>query len=322
MKFATLLQSVLALAITASSAASHAAAPGTEPERFITLGTGAGPRPDPERAQPANVLLADGRVILVDVGDGATSQLGKAGLTMESVTDVFLSHLHFDHTGGLFALLSRRYQILTPGKVHIYGPPGTKATVGALLAAIQPAAASAGNITGQDNRPAPNLIEVTEIADGWAGSLGAIKVRATSNTHYVLAAATDPTRLDSFAFRFDTPQRSLVYCGDTGPSENIEALAKGADILVCEIMDPDFSLARLKAARPDISAAAYAAISAHFHRQHISPREVGLMANRAGVRTLALTHNAIPRAQLPAARDEISSVFRGKIVFSEDLQIL
>ncbi len=144
-------------------AAGVAAAPA--PATFTTLGTGAGPRPDAHRAQPANLLTYGKLYILIDVGDGAAQQLAKAGVPLESVTTVFLSHLHFDHTGGLFAYLSRRFQLRAPGVATIYGPPGTKATVDALVAAIAPGVASAINIGARNPTAPADTVRVVELYD-------------------------------------------------------------------------------------------------------------------------------------------------------------
>ncbi|MCC5348697.1 MBL fold metallo-hydrolase, partial [Staphylococcus aureus] len=40
----------------------------------------------------------------------------------------------------------------------------------------------------------------------------------------------------SFAFRFDTEDGSVVFSGDTGPSENLVRMARGADVLVHEVI--------------------------------------------------------------------------------------
>ena len=40
----------------------------------------------------------------------------------------------------------------------------------------------------------------------------------------------------AFAYRFDTDDGSIVFSGDTGRSENLVKLAKGADILVHEVI--------------------------------------------------------------------------------------
>ncbi|MDP5029223.1 MBL fold metallo-hydrolase, partial [Paraglaciecola sp.] len=96
---------------------------------WITLGTMAGPIPNATHSQPSNALLVNGKTYLVDAGDGTAGQLAKAGSNIKHVDAIFLSHLHFDHTGGLPAILSLRWQTETKSELTIYGPPGTKQTV-------------------------------------------------------------------------------------------------------------------------------------------------------------------------------------------------
>lgn len=287
---------------------------------FYTLGTGSGPRPKIKRAQPANLLMVGDQGILIDVGDGAAEQLGKIDVPMEKVPTVFISHLHFDHTGGLFALISRRFQVLVPGVLTIYGPPGTKATVDGLIAAMNPAVTAQSNIRARAPVPPADTVKVIEIGDGWTGKVGNVTVTAASNSHYILQPdGPGSSKHDTYAFRFDVPGRSIVYTGDTGPSAAIEKLAKGADVLFSEIMDPDEGLADLKAARPDIPPMALKAIEAHFRNQHLAPVDAGLMASRAGVKALVLTHNAVSDAGLAKAKAEIAANYKGPITFANDL---
>jgi ribonuclease BN (tRNA processing enzyme) len=288
-------------------------------EAFYTTGTGSGPVPKAKRAQPANVLIAGDQIMMIDVGDGATEQLGKIGVPIQNVQTLFISHLHFDHTGGLFALISRRFQVLTPGALTIYGPPGTRATIDAMLAAMQPAVTAQSNIRARSKVPPEDMVKVVELSDGWTGKIGGVTVTAASNSHYILQPEA-PGKKDTYAFRFDTPTRSIVYTGDTGPSAATEILAKGADMLFSEIMDPAAALENLKKSRPDIPPPALAAVEAHYRSQHLSPDEVGKMAARASVRSLVLTHNAIDDAALPAAKAEVAVHYKGPISFAEDLQ--
>ena len=307
-----------AFSLGAVSSAASRNQPGDAAATFVTLGTGSGPTPQKQRAQPANFLMAGDQGILIDVGDGAAQQLGKIGVPLETVRTIFISHLHFDHTGGLFGLLSRRFQLLVPGQLTIYGPPGTRATVASMLAAMAPGIASAANIRARSTAPPEDSVKVVELRDGWSGKIGGVTVTAASNSHYVLQPEA-AGKGDTYAFRFDTPGRSLVYTGDTGPSASVEALARGADVLFSEIMDPDESLADLKARRPDVSATALAAVEAHYRNQHLSPTEVGLLARRSGVKALVLTHNAIADRGLPAAKRAIAVNFKGSVTFANDL---
>ncbi len=68
--------------------------------KITLLGTG-GPKPDPNR-QGFGVLLNIGRdYILFDAGRGVSTQLVRAGIALEIVNSIFITHHHFDHIGNL-----------------------------------------------------------------------------------------------------------------------------------------------------------------------------------------------------------------------------
>src|SRR5258708_12255660 len=63
-----------------------------------------------------------------------------------------------------------------------------------------------------------------------------IKVMAVENTHFKLHQAGPAVgKYKSYSYRFDTPDRVVVFTGDTGPSNQVTELAKGADLLVSEV---------------------------------------------------------------------------------------
>jgi ribonuclease BN (tRNA processing enzyme) len=88
----------------------------------------------------------------------------------------------------------------------------------------------------------------------------------------------------ALAYRFDTPGGSVVFSGDTGPCDNVARLARGADILVHEVIDVEF-LAHRVAQLPNRDA-----IIAHLSGSHTPVAEAGKIAERAGVKTLVLSH--------------------------------
>ncbi|WP_293406393.1 MBL fold metallo-hydrolase [Phenylobacterium sp.] len=290
--------------------------------KFIVLGTNAGPVPNPARAEPANVLRYGPDALLIDAGDGAAWQLAKAGVGLGEIRTVFISHLHFDHTGGLFAFLSQRYQGLNAGEVTIYGPPGIGRTVDGLLAAMGPMTEPGTNVRARHPKAPQDMVRVVEIADGRQVSIGAIKVTAATNSHYSLGGdATENKSTSSFAFRFDLPDRSIVYTGDTGPSPRVAALAKDVDLLVAEVMDPVAAIDEARRRRPDIPASALKLVEQHFRLQHLAPQEVGRLAQEARAKSLVLTHSSIVQDQEPAARQAISAEYAGKVTFAVDLQV-
>lgn len=311
-------RTLMAACATAALALPATAAPPAPALTFTTLGTNSGPIPRKDRSEPANLTRYGDQLILADVGDGAAEQLAKTGVGIDQVQTVLISHLHFDHTGGLFAFLALRYQISGSNPVTIYGPPGTRETVTRLFAAMEH-----GGHAIQTMRMAggPDAgVKIVEVRDGMTFNAGDVKITATENSHYVtLKPGADP-RPVSLSFRFDAPGRSILYTGDTGPSAKVEQACKGVDLLVSEMMDPALAIARIKVNRPGGPPAIYDLVEDHFRREHLSPTEVGKLATACGAKTVVATHNSLERDELAGARKAIAAEFKGRIVLAEDLQ--
>lgn len=291
---------------------------------FTILGTMGGPIPRFGRGQPANLLVHDGGVLLVDAGDGTVNQIVKAGHRLNEIRNILISHLHFDHTGGLFAILGLRYQTSARDALTIWGPRGTRETVDGLLSAMRPMA-EAG--MGEPGRPVDDpaaLIEVREISDGDRFEVEGIAVTCACNTHYAFEPGTpEHARHQSLGFRFDLPGRVIVYTGDTGPSAAMEDLARGADLLISEMMDVDATMPAIRRNNPAIPEAKLAEIEHHLRAHHLTPQELGALAEAAGAAMLVVTHQApgfTGEAELAAYRTTIGSVFAGRVEMGEDLR--
>jgi ribonuclease BN (tRNA processing enzyme) len=297
-----------------------AAEPGGPRSTFVTLGTVGGPIPNARRSEPANLLIVGDQYLLIDAGDGAAEQLARAGVSLEQIHSVFLSHLHFDHTGGLFAILGLRYQTLGSGVLTVYGPPGTRALVVGLIAAMQPAAAAGVGFPGQAPRPPAPGIQVNEITDGSQLILGQVRVTAAVNTHYSFAkGSAEAAAFQSLSLRFDVPDRSIVYTGDTGPSDNVVQLAHHVDLLVSEVVDAEDAMATLQRINPRIPPAVLAVVRRHMLEQHLTPEAAGALAAAAGVGRLVLTHNGLGDSGDARALAAVSGKFKGPIVLANDL---
>jgi ribonuclease BN (tRNA processing enzyme) len=317
---ALLLLSQASSGATASAASLSIAQVAPSKSVFITLGTMAGGIPSAKRSQPANLILSHDHTILIDAGDGAAEQLAKVGVPLTQIHTIFLTHLHYDHVGGLFAILGLRYQINSPGVVTIYGPPGTKQMVDGLLAAMQPESESANGVPGQTYASPLHSVSIVEISGGQSVTLDDITVKSTVNTHYSFPAGSpEAARYQSLSYRFDLPDRSIMVTGDTGPSINVERLAHGADLLVSEIIDPDAALATVVRLIPNLPPAAMATLRQHMNEQHLTAEQVGSLAHSAGVKELVLTHNGLGDDGGAKATATIASQFKGKISIANDL---
>lgn len=288
---------------------------------FTVLGSNSGPIPDPARGEPSNLLNAGGQLILIDAGDGTADQLGKVGVVLGDVETVFISHLHFDHTGGLFAFLSQRYQMMSLKPVTVYGPPGTRRLVEGILAGMGPMTDRGTNVRERSPLAPEDAVKVVELSDRQQVTVGKVKVTVARNSHFDNAAgAGQNAATASYSYRFDTPGRSIVYTGDTGPSARVEELAKGADLLVAEIMDTKEAVELLRQRRPELPEFALAQVEEHHRKQHLPPREAGLMAQRAGVGALVLTHIGMTDSRIEPALAEIRAVYGGPVTFARDRQ--
>jgi ribonuclease BN (tRNA processing enzyme) len=324
----SLLTTLVAMSLVAFACESRAQNSGAVPSkagtRVITLGTRGGPTPMLGRAQASNVLIVNGALYIVDAGDGVTRRLIRSGFAIRDIDNIFITHPHSDHTGGLGGLLSSEYDSNRTKPVNIYGPPGTDASVKPLVQFLSVSA---------DIRMSEGMrtVHPAKIFFGHDTGVGAIyqdanvKVIAAENSHSNFAPGTPAYgKYKSYSYRFETADRVVVFSGDTGPSAALDELAKGADLLVTEVIAADeWKEQQIKSGRwqqmtPDQQARA-------LRRQvteHITPDEIGKLATRANVKTVVLSHF------LPAtdAKDDyerlgeqVKKHFSGRVLVAKDL---
>jgi ribonuclease BN (tRNA processing enzyme) len=293
--------------------------------RLIILGTGAGPTVRKFRAGPANLLVVDGRVYLIDVGEGALRQLAWAGFQPAQVDKVFLTHLHFDHTADLAAFMAFDWSNLRAAPVDIYGPPGAEALTRAGLAYFS----ISETLFAQElviKQPMAALFKAHDL-DLTAPTViyqdDRLRVIAVENSHYstlhMAPQSYGPPR--SYSYRFETADKVVVFTGDTGPSEGLEKIAAGADVLVSEVIDIDRTLAAVRQ-RWKASDADLAPLIAHMAKEHLRPQDIGRLATRSGVKLVVLTHFS------PGLDDEtdasaytagVRRTYAGPVVAAQDL---
>lgn len=294
-------------------------APGT----LTTLGTAGGPMQNPDRSQPAFLLMNGPRPVLIDCGEGAMRQLVRAGVEFRAVAEIFLTHHHFDHIGSLFACLGVNMMTMRRDPLTIYGPPGTARIVEGLFTACDVPQAIGFGVPGQSMPHPREFVRVVEIHPGERLTLGEMTVTACENTHYRAEDQFGTEGPVSLSYRFDLPGRSIVLTGDTGECQALEALAQGADLLIGEMMDLDFTMARVRARNPEMPEAGIDRIRQHLSQHHLSPEELGDLAARAGVGQVVAVHFppavATP-ATAPGYAARIAARFGGEVRIGADLE--
>jgi ribonuclease BN (tRNA processing enzyme) len=121
----------------------------------------------------------------------------------------------------------------------------------------------------------------------------------------------------SFAFRFDTPDGSVVFSGDTGRNTNgnLQDLAQDADVLVHEVIDKawvDQKFGDPKEGDPQYP------LYIHMLTSHTAIEDVGAVASSCGVKQLVLNHivpGNTPLSHLRRAKQN----FTGKLIIGKDL---
>ena len=292
------------------------------PSSFTTLGTGGGPAQNPQRAQPAHLLMVKDQPVLVDCGEGAMRQLRCAGIDYRNVNHIFLSHHHFDHIGSLFACLGLNMMVHRRNPLTIYGPPGTRQIVEGLIAACAVPHEIGFGATDQQLPNPASFVTVREMTPADTIELDGCRVTCCENTHYrPESEAGQPGHL-FLSFRFDLQDRSIVFTGDTGPCAAVERLARGVDLLVGEMVDAEKVMARFRKINPDASEERANRILRHMTEHHLTAEQLGDMASRAGASVVVavhMTNDSVTPETAEAYRARIRSRFSGQVHLGEDL---
>ena len=303
----------------------------THGTRLVLLGTAGGPVWYGHREGIGSAVVVGGDVYLVDCGEGVGQQYRRAGFapfegrrTLRGLRGIFLTHLHSDHCIDYFNILLFSWFNgigLNPHKVQVYGP----GIVGMTERLLQAYAADIYDRMSDGGQPAlQTRFETHDIALPAAVVAGAnanpapdmdpIDVYEDENVAVRAILVPHPPMFPSFAYRFDTADGSIVFSGDTTVSANMVKLARGADVLVHEVIDRVWAESRFEA---PLDARERAAVN-HLVGSHTTIEEVGAVAERAGAGTLVLNH-LVPADNPHRRWLEAREGFSGRLVVGEDL---
>jgi ribonuclease Z len=278
------------------------------------LGTG-NPPADPDRSGPATAVVVNGTPYLVDFGAGvvrraksAAVDRGIAALEPVNLRVAFVTHLHSDHTVGYPDLILTPWVLGRRVPLEIYGPGGIKPMTEHLLEAYR-----ADFETRTKDR---GLYTVGAFPEGHA--VNAHDVRAGvvyKDANVTVTAFATKHAMDSYGYRFDAPDRSVVISGDTNPSEATIEACRGCDVLIHEVLTLEWL-----AKRPD-----FRNYAAEFHT---TTAQLVDLATRARPRLLILYHASLSlrpavdaERSTPAALLEEMSRYAGRVVVGRDLDV-
>jgi len=284
------------------------------------LGTG-GMMPLPNRWLTALLIRYNGRMILIDCGEGTQIPIKLAGWGFKAIDIILFTHYHADHIAGLPGLLltlgnSGRSEPLT-----LMGPPGIKKVIEGLTV-ISP--------------ELPYELRLIELSENENTELfiNDIFIKSIPVEHNLtcLAYCIELKRQSKFdserAKKLNIPINywkhlqkgetitledrvinpemvlgekrkgiKICYCTDTRPVEGLLEFIKASDLFVCEGMYGDENDAD-KAVR----------------KKHMTFSEAGLLAKRGNVKELWLTHYSPSLTEPEKYIEAASTIFKNTIV--------
>jgi ribonuclease BN (tRNA processing enzyme) len=281
---------------------------------LVLLGTGAGPQPGRSRHMTSHILWTNGAAYLVDCGLGATDQFARTGIPFGSVRSIFITHHHPDHNVEYGPFLLIGWVQGLPSSLRTFGPPPLKVMTEDLLRAYK----ATIDFWAEDFKMKPlESVAVQEVPAAGA-------VVQDDNVTVSAAVVPHPPVAPSLAYRFDFKDRSLVFSGDTAPSEAVARLARGADVLVHEAMYvpalDEYIKNQIARGRP----VKFDDYMAHMKADHTPVEDVGRIAQEAGVKTLVLSHlaPAIDSISDDTWRTPAAKHFKGRIIVGKDLMVV
>ena len=289
-------------------ACAQPAAPTLGPNRLVTLGTRGGPaiRTGFTPSPSANLIVFDGVPYVIDTGYGVSGKLVQSKFPLPQLRYVFITYHHSDHNAEFGLLVYNAWAMGLRTPVDAYGPAGMTQLAQGFWDAYK---FDIETRMADEGRPdLRKLVQAHEYTQGEVLKTDKVKVTALRNVH--------PPITESFALKFEFPGKTVVFSGDTAYFPPLADFAKGADILVHEVMLLP-AIEFIVRANPNAST-----ILQHLKASHTAVADVGRIATAAGVKTLVLSHFVPADAPKITEQDWIDGVretYKGDLVVARDL---
>ncbi len=279
--------------------------------RIRLLGTGT-PTPSLKRMSAGYLVETGNRKIVFDFGPGAYHRLLEAGVRPTQITDVFFTHLHYDHCLDYIRLLMTHWD-QGAGRIpelNVYGP--------AHLARMTELIVGADGIFGPDLAARTQLRMSQDVFVARGGTLprklpqpnvreisSGEMIQCDGFTVEVRAVLHAQPFLECFGYRMEADDASFVYSGDAGPCKAMQELAESCDVLVhmCHFISGT-------------------ALSPAMDKHNMGHLELARLGASARVRNLVVSH-ITEQMDVPGIRErlirEMSQLYAGNLFFGEDL---
>jgi len=247
----------------------------------------------------------NGTAYLIDFGPGVVRRASAAflykgikALEPTKLRVAFVTHLHSDHTVGYPDLIFTPWTVGRRVPLEVYGPKGLKAMTEHLLEAYRVDIETRTNPDGnQRTFPEGHNVNAHEIGPGIVYKDSNVTVTAFATKH----------AMESYGYRFDTPDRSIVISGDTNPIQATIDACRGCDVLIHEAHTPAWL-----ATRPET----FQRFSAKYHT---TTAELANLALKAKPGLLIVYHyNGLSNEEV---FDDMRARYPGHFVVGRDLDV-
>ena len=274
--------------------------------QVVILGTGT-PVPDHTRAGAGVAIVYENQAYVFDVGGGvvqraieASSRLDIPALFPANIQHVFITHLHSDHMLDLVELAWTLWWRRT-SQISVWGPTGLEATAKGMYEMMNADVRIRSSGAQTVVNPGFYRIIPTEIEEGVIFTNGGITIEAFTVAHGDISPA--------FGYRVTTPDKVVVISGDTSYSEKLAEMAKGADVLVHEVISNEGVSELSEDWR------------LYHSRSHTVTSELARVATEARPDLLVLYHVLFYGAPVETALTEVQALYDGEVVLANDLDV-
>ncbi|HEU0147814.1 MAG TPA: MBL fold metallo-hydrolase [Bradyrhizobium sp.] len=240
---------------------------------------------------------------------GVSRQLIAAHVPIPSVKYIFISHHHSDHNLEYGNVVYNAWAAGLSTPIHSFGPKGIEAMTRTYWELNK---FDVETRIEDEGRPDPRPLLIAKDIDNG-------EILKTSDVTVTAFRTPHPPIVDSFAYKFETPDGIIVFSSDTAYNPKLAEFAKGADVLVHEC------LYVLAVDRLVIKTRNGATLKKHLMDSHTTTEDVGKIAAAAGVKTLVLSH-FVPGDDPEVTDDDwtrdVKKNYSGRIIVAKDLMEL
>ena len=276
------------------------------PIKVTFLGTGT-PVPNPRQFGQSILIEAAGERLLFDCGRGCASRLWNIDHDhLRKTHQLFLTHMHSDHTVGVADLYMNGWNLGRTDKLLVYGPAAADEYMRHLRLAFEE------DVVFRADRQIHAVTReglghfVHEVKNGEKIRIGDVTVTPIAVDHHVIEPA--------FGYRIDFGGYSVVVSGDTAYSENLIHHSADADLLIHEVMSPALEKFVRKTFPSEVADDIVAL--------HTLAPDVGRVFHNSAIRLGVLTHLDNDPKHIPELAKQIESTWSGEFVVAEDLMVI